>query len=280
MNAPFLIVGATGMLGRAWTCLLESERLPFLGRSSLEIDLRSEASVQRSVDGSFAAVINCAAYTDVDRAENEESVAREINAEGVRRLVERCDAVGVPLVHYSTDYVFNGRANTPYKIDTPHSPTNAYGRTKAEGERHVLSSRGPHLLIRTSWVYAPWGKNFVRTIAELASNRPQLKVVADQRGRPTSAEHLASASLALLRKQMAGTFHVTDGGQCSWFELATFIAERVAPACRVEPCSTSEFPRPAQRPPYSVLDLTEIEARLGPMMPWTDHVARVLHHLQ
>src|SRR5690606_41203248 len=126
------------------------------------------------------------------------------------------------------------------------------------------------------WLYAPWGKNFVRTIAKLASERPELKVVDDQRGRPTSAEHLARASLALLEGGARGTFHVTDGGECTWFELAREVAAKVAPSCRVVPCTTAEHPRPAKRPAYSVLDLRETEARIGPMPDWRATVASVL----
>src|SRR5690606_14409224 len=137
-------------------------------------------------------------------------------------------------------------------------------------------SPGRLLLIRTSWLYAPWGKNFVLTIARLAKEKPELRVVHDQRGRPTSAEHLARASLALLEAEAHGTFHVTDGGECSWFELAREVARTVAPSCAVHPCTSAEFPRPALRPAYSVLDLSETEARLGPMPDWRANLADAL----
>src|SRR5262249_33707839 len=145
-------------------------------------------------------VVNCSAYTNVDGAEKNEAEAFGVNGSGVGNLAERCRQVGATLVHYGTDYVFNGKAKTPYPVDAPHEPVNAYGRSKADGEVRIFESSVKHLLVRTSWLYAPWGGNFVRTIAKHARARPQLLVVADQRGRPTSAEPLALASLRLLEK--------------------------------------------------------------------------------
>jgi dTDP-4-dehydrorhamnose reductase len=136
------------------------------------------------------------------------------------------------------------------------------------------------LLIRTSWLYAPWGKNFVRTIARLARDHPTLRVVNDQRGRPTSAEHLAKATISLVRAGAEGVFHVTDGGEASWFEFAAQVAAFAAPACRVEPCATAQFPRPAPRPAYSVLDLSRTEALIGPRPPWQQQLASVLPNLE
>ncbi len=271
-----VVAGADGMLGRAWMALLEERGLRARGLVWPDFDLSDRACVARAIGGDVRAVVNCAAYTDVDGAETNEALATAINGTGVGWLVERCDALGVPLVHYSTDYVFDGEGRAPYPVDHPVAPLNAYGRSKRAGEEHVLASRGPHLLVRTSWLYAPWGKNFVLTIAKLAAERAELSVVNDQRGRPTSAEHLARASLALLEREARGTFHVTDGGECTWFELAREIAAHVAPSCVVKPCTTAEFPRPAKRPSYSVLDLSEAEARLGPMPDWRGEVSSVL----
>lgn len=274
--SSFVVVGADGMLGRASLALLERRGLPARGLVFPEVDLTDPATVERALSGPVRAVLNCAAYTDVDGAEANESLAHAVNGRGVAHLVARCDALGAPLVHFSTDYVFDGRGSAPYPTDHPVAPLNAYGRSKRAGEEALLASAGPHLLIRTSWLYAPWGKNFVLTIAKLAAERPELKVVDDQRGRPTSAEHLAEVSLALLEQGARGIFHVADGGECTWFELAREIAARVAPSCRVLPCTTAEFPRPARRPSYSVLDLSAVEARVGPMGDWREHVAEAL----
>lgn len=277
MSEPvYLVVGADGMLGRAFLALFEQRGLPARGLLWPAFDLTDRASVERDVAGPVRAVINCAAYTDVDGAETNEPAANAVNGTGVANLVERCDALGVPLVHFSTDYVFDGQGTSPYPVDHRVAPLNAYGRSKRAGEEALLASTGAHLLIRTSWLYAPWGKNFVLTIAKLAKERPELRVVDDQRGRPTSSEHLARVSLALLEQGAHGTFHVTDGGECTWFELAREVASIVAPGCRVVPCTTAEFPRPAPRPAYSVLDLSRTEALVGPMPDWRAHVADAL----
>lgn len=274
-----LVIGAGGMLGRAWMQLLAARGLEARAADLPTLDLADDASVAAHVVPGLRAVINCAAYTDVDGAEADEATATAINGDAVARLVARCDAVGAPLVHYSTDYVFDGHASAPYATDRPCDPLNAYGRGKRVGEVALLASSGPHLLIRTSWLYAPWGKNFVVTIAQLARSRPELKVVDDQRGRPTSAEHLAWLSLELLERGQRGTFHGTDGGECTWFDFASAIAAAVAPECVVKPCSSAEFPRSAARPAYSVLDLSRTEAVLGPMPDWRDNLAAVLERL-
>ncbi len=276
MSGAILVCGAGGMLGRAWLERLAARGIEGRAADLPALDLADEASIARHVVPGLRAVVNCAAYTDVDGAETNEALATAINGHGVARLVARCDAVGVPLVHYSTDYVFDGRASAPYRTDQACDPLNAYGRSKRVGEEAVLASRGPHLVIRTSWLYAPWGKNFVLTIAKLAGERPELRVVNDQRGRPTSAEHLAQLSLALLERGVQGVFHGTDGGECTWFDFATAIAAAVAPSCRVVPCTSAEFPRPAPRPAYSVLDLSKTEALLGPMPDWRENLASVL----
>jgi dTDP-4-dehydrorhamnose reductase len=225
-------------------------------------------------------VVNCAAFTDVDGAEAAEDLARAVNGEAPRRLAELCRRHGKRLVHYSTDYVFDGAGTVPYPIDHPRRPLSAYGRSKAAGEEAIESSGAHALVVRTSWLYAPWGNNFVRTIAAAGRTRDILRVVDDQRGRPTSAEGLAETSLDLIAAGASGTLHACDDGDCTWFQLASEVVRRVAPACRVLPCGTSEFPRPAPRPAYSVLDLTATEAVVGrPARPWPEGVADVVARL-
>ncbi len=267
------------MLGRAWCELLEARGVAYQGVDVAELDITDRAAVARGLQEGAATVVNCAAYTDVDGAEANEAKARAVNADGVAHLGERCREIGALLVHYSTDYVFDGQATGPYPVDAPHAPINAYGRTKAEGEQRLLAAGCRFLLVRTSWLYAPWGKNFVRTIAAAAAQRDELRVVADQRGRPSSAQHLAAATLALLERGAKGVFHLTDGGECTWYELAGFVASLVNPACRVLPCSSCEYPRPARRPAYSVLSLDKTEALLGPLGAWQDHVREVVRAL-
>jgi dTDP-4-dehydrorhamnose reductase len=223
-------------------------------------------------------VINCAAYTDVDAAETHEADAMAVNATGVELLAQRCRSIGALLVHVSTDYVFDGDARVPYRVHEPRRPQNAYGRSKARGEELLLATGCEHLLLRTSWLYAPWGKNFVDTIARAGRERPSLRVVDDQRGRPTSAQYLAERSLALVEQRARGIFHVTDGGECTWFEFAREIVARSGGTAKVEPCTSAEFIRPAKRPAYSVLDLSATEGRLGVSKPWQDNLAAVLEH--
>ncbi len=275
-QTPILLISPDGMLGRAWELLLRAAGLPFEGVSYPAFDLCNARNVTETVRDQFRTVINCSAYTDVDGAEKNEAAAAAVNAEGVGRLADRCRATSALLVHYSTDYVFDGRATKPYKVDEPRQPQNAYGRTKARGEELIVASGAAHLIIRTSWLYAPWGKNFVDTIARACKERPVLRVVNDQRGRPTSAEYLAERSLALLQKSARGIFHVTDGGECTWFEFAAAITRGVSGSARIEPCTTDEFPRPARRPSYSVLDLGATEELIGAARSWEDNLADVL----
>jgi dTDP-4-dehydrorhamnose reductase len=306
MPNHFLILGSSGMLGRAWRELLAARQIPFTHGDYDQFDITDQTSVAKGLEiGPATHVINCAAWTDVDGAEANEAGATRINGEGVRVLAEACAGAGAMLVHYSTDYVFDGNATTPYRTDQRRQPLNAYGRSKAAGEEALERSHAKWLCLRTSWLYAPWGKNFLRTIAGAALTRPQLKVVDDQRGRPTSAEHLARATLAMIDKGATGMHHLTDGGECTWFEFAREIVETLreqgataasspsslSPSAgrgadvriggegsalptlaTVLPCASAEFPRPAKRPAYSVLDLLNTEALIGPMPDWKVHV--------
>lgn len=277
---PIVLISANGMLGRAWRGLLEARELPHAALSRPAIDLREPATVEAAIPDTARLVVNCAAWTDVDGAEADEAGATRVNGGGVRLLAERCGAIGATLVHYSTDYVFNGRATTPYRADEPRDPLNAYGRSKAAGEAAIEQSGCDHLIVRTSWLYAPWGKNFVRTMAKLTAEKPELKVVNDQRGRPTSAEHLARTTLAMLEKGARGIHHVTDGGECTWYDFTAEINRQLGHACAVRPCTTAEFPRPAKRPAYSVLDLSRTEVLVGPMPDWKENLADVLKRLE
>jgi dTDP-4-dehydrorhamnose reductase len=275
-GARVLVLGADGMLGTAWLRLLASHGVGHEARGFPGFDVTASAHLDGLALDSDTIVINCAAWTDVDGAEQHEAAATAVNGTAVGELAARCAAHRATLVHYSTDYVFDGAASSPYAIDEIQRPLSAYGRSKAAGER-ALWAQGPRsLLVRTSWLYAPWGKNFVRTIAGLARTRDTLKVVDDQRGRPTSAEHLAAASWQLLARGTTGIVHVTDGDECSWFDFAVAIAAAVRPGCVVSPCTTADFPRPARRPANSVLALDRAEALLGTMPSWRHNLVEVL----
>lgn len=274
-----MLVGGSGMLGRAWRELLDRLGVAYAAPPRAELDLTRPDTIDRQVTGKHRVVINCSAWTDVDGAETHLKEAEAVNGVGVGRLAQRCKEMDATLIHYSTDYVFDGQGTRPYPVDHPTDPVNAYGRSKLMGEQLLMKSGCRYLLARTSWLYAPWGKNFVRTIAGLAGQRDSLKVVHDQRGRPTSSEHLAGATWSLVGRGATGVYHVTDGGQCTWHEFACEVVRQTNPRCRVEPCTTAEFPRPAKRPAYSVLDLARVEAILGPMPDWKRNLADVLARL-
>ncbi len=278
--AEIVVVGASGMLGRAVSHALAARERPFHGVRRPALDLSAPASVREEIPRGARIVINCAAYTDVDGAEAHESEALAVNGIGPGLLAERCAEIDAVLVHYSTDYVFDGRASEPYATDHSIAPISAYGRTKAVGEARIRETAAEHLILRTSWLYAPWSKNFVRTIARMCRERDTLRVVDDQRGRPTSAEQLADTTLRLLDRGARGTLHATDAGECTWHGFASEIAAAVRPSCRVEPCTTEEFPRPAPRPRYSVLDITETERLVGPLVPWPEALRSVLRRLE
>jgi dTDP-4-dehydrorhamnose reductase len=283
ISAPVLILGGAGMLGRAWRELLTAAEVKHHSADVAEIDITRDESVRSITNGPWRTVINCAAWTDVDGAEEHEAAATEVNGRAVARLAEACRTRrGSPalLVHYSTDYVFRGDSERPYAVDQPRQPLNAYGRSKAAGEEALETSGAEFLLIRTSWLYAPWARNFVRTIAAAARQRPVLKVVNDQHGRPTSAEHLARLTAALMAVGARGTYHGADGGECTWYELAAEVVRLTGADCRVEPCTTADFPRPAKRPAYSVLDLAKTESLIGPMPDWRDNLADVIARLE
>jgi len=281
-----LLVGASGMLARALIRQMDAQGVPHTDVDYPQFDLSQPASIRAHITGGHNLVLNAAAWTDVDGAEDPAKypLVERINGTGVGELAQCCRRAGAMLVHYSTEHVFNGQASQPYPTDHPRDPCNAYGRSKALGESLLAASGCRHLLVRTSWLYAPWGKNFVRIIAELVQTRPSLKVVNDQLGRPTSAEHLAAVTFALLQREVTGIFHVTDDGECTRYDFAVAIAAQVlpqhGPAAIIEPCTTGQFPRPATRPAYGVLDISQTQSLLGPMPAWQDSLRVVLERLK
>jgi dTDP-4-dehydrorhamnose reductase len=274
------LIGTEGMLNRAWCELLAAQGLAFRNLGLPDLDYTRPESIAPALGENPGTVINCAAYTDVDGAETNEPLATAINGTGVGTLAEVCRARGSLLVHYSTDYVFDGAASSPYRVDAPRRPMGAYGRSKAVGEELIERSGCRYLILRTSWLYAPWGKNFVRTIVAAAHKGRPLRVVGDQRGRPTSAEELARTSLQLLQAGSQGILHATDAGECSWYEFAREIVHRAGLGTAVQPCTTAEYPRPAPRPAYSVLDLRPAEAIIGPLRSWQATLAEVMPRLE
>lgn len=280
----FAVVGAGGMLGRAWGRFLTEHKVDHHAFPRSELDITKRGDLER-LGASFDVVVNCAAYTQVDRAETDEATASLCNGDAVGWLAQHCKSTATVLVHYSTDYVFDGNGQSPYLTTASTSPLNAYGRSKWLGEQHLKHEGVDALLIRTSWVYSHDGNNFVRTIANLLQSRSELRVVDDQVGRPSCADELASNSYRLLAANARGTFHLTDGGSCSWYEFATEIRRlllasgKVNQLAIVHPCPANEYARPAPRPAYSVLDVSESEALLGPLKPWQVALAEVIARL-
>jgi len=278
-EGPILLLGAGGMLHRAWRERLDEKKIPYQSIGRAALDLRDPKGIEAAVDR-FAIVINCAAYTNVDGAESEEALANEVNGTAVGNLAGACLGQGALLVHYSTDYVFDGKGTRPYRAHDAVLPINAYGRSKALGELLIRESGCEHLIIRTSWLYAPWGKNFVRTIVSFLQADHPLRIVNDQMGRPSSAQELAGNSLKLMDKGARGIFHLGDGGACTWFELTREIARQINPRAKVEACTTAELGRAAARPGYSVLDVEESERLIGPMKPWREALGEVIERLE
>lgn len=212
------------------------------------------------------AVINCAAFTNVNACETEQEVAYKANAEGPRNLAIVCEEIGAKLVHISTDYVFSGDGNTPYKENDPTDPCGAYGKTKEQGEKFVLDNCKKAFIMRVAWLYGYVGKNFVKTMITVARNNGAVKVVNDQFGNPTSANDVAYHILKLLNTENYGIYHCTNNGICSWYDFASRIIEKAGVDATVSPCSTEEYPTPAKRPAYSALDNANLRKTIGDEM--------------
>ena len=270
----WLVTGAGGAVGTDVVAVLSMYGEDVVGCDRKALDVTSADNVQEVLDREEPdVVINCAAYTAVDAAEDDEETAFLVNADGPDLLARWCVDHGGRLVHVSTDYVFAGRASSPYEEDTPVAPRSAYGRSKAAGERAVLSSGADAFVVRTAWIYGAVGGNFVKTMARLASERETVSVVDDQVGAPTWSLHLARGLVALgASNAPPGIYHCTSAGEASWFVFARAVfAELGLDPARVEPTTTAAFPRPAPRPAYSVLsDRRWRAAGLPEMAHWRD----------
>ena len=293
-----LLLGAGGQVGfelqRALAplgdlaCATRDGRLPG-GASCATADLSRPDTLAALLDAHApGVVVNAAAFTAVDRAESDSALAHAINADAPAALAHWCAARGATLVHYSTDYVFDGTGTRPYREDDATAPLGAYGRGKLAGEEAIRASGAAHLVLRTAWVYAARGQNFLRTMLRVAKERDTLRVVADQRGAPTPARWIASATAALLAQDAGarGTFHLTAAGETSWHGFAEAIFEAALAAGllerapRVEPITTAAYPTPARRPAYSRLDNTRLYDASGLRLPeWRRGVAEVIAEL-
>ena len=260
-----LVTGANGQLGREMQRLSAVSPNNYTFTDVAELDVTDAGAVRQAVAQTRAEVIvNCAAYTNVERAEEDEEAADRLNRGAAENLARAAEANGATLIHVSTDYVFDGTAHTPYREDTATSPLGAYGRTKLAGEEAVKASGCRYLILRTAWLYSEYGNNFLKTMLRLTSERETLRVVFDQVGTPTYAGDLALAIFSLIETGRyagnEGVYHFTDEGVCSWYDFAVEIAAAAGhDSCRIIPCHTSEYPTKAQRPAYSVLDKTKFK---------------------
>lgn len=265
-----LVLGAGGMLGQALGEALKAEGVFAMSLTRKELDISDRTLVARVLELHRPRwVVNAAAYTNVDQAESEEALATEVNGFAPGELAARCADLGIRLLHVSTDYVFDGQGSRPYREDDPTAPLGAYGRSKRVGERLVLAASPDHAVVRTAWLYGPGGRNFALTILKAALERPELRVVDDQRGSPTYTPDLARALVALMNRGVRGLVHAVASGETTWHGFASRLVRTAGLPTAVRPCTTKEFPRPAPRPAYSVLDTTRLAELLGaPMGLW------------
>ena len=286
MAIKILITGADGQLGRELRHLLDGDdRFEATYTDVAELDITDAAAVNAFVgDLQPAYVVNCAAYTAVDRAEDDEAVATRLNTDAVRHLAKAAARCGARMVHISTDYVFDGHAFRPYREDDATHPTSVYGRTKLGGELALLTTLpGQSVVLRTAWLYSPHGKNFVKTMLALGREREQLRVVCDQVGNPTPATDLARAVVAVLTavEWHPGIYHFADEGAVSWYDFAKAIHQLAGiDGCDVQPCLSDEYATRATRPHYSVLDKAKFKTTFGFTIPhWHQSLAECIERM-
>lgn len=281
-----LITGANGQLGNEMRRLGAVSPNNYIYTDVNELDITDAEAVQRFVsENSVQVIVNCAAYTNVDKAENDEAAAMLINAAAVQNLALAAKSVNATLIHISTDYVFGCEGNTPRTEDMPLNPLGVYGRTKLAGENAVINSGCKSIIIRTAWLYSEFGNNFVKTMLRLTAERESLNVVFDQVGTPTYAGDLALTIFSIIEGDKytgnEGIYHFSDEGVCSWYDFATEIAYMAGHSnCVIYPCHSSEFPSSVTRPPYSVLDKTKIKERFEITIPhWRESLAYCLKRI-
>ena len=286
MTKKILITGANGQLGHEMRNLLEGDsRFDCIFTDVAELDICDAEAVNRAVtDNRVDYIVNCAAYTQVDKAEDNVELCRKINAGAVENLAQAAAQCGARMIHISTDYVFDGKGYRPYTEEMPPHPQSVYGATKLEGEQALQRFCPQSVIVRTAWLYSPYGNNFVKTMMRLGVEREELSVVADQIGSPTCAADLAQAILAILQAEtfVPGIYHFSNEGACSWYDFTVAI-HRLAgiTTCRVKPIRSDEYPSRAHRPFYSVLDKNRIKQTYGLTIPhWYESLSHCIKLLQ
>lgn len=279
-----LVTGANGQLGMEMRNVSAGSADRYIFTDVAELDITDADAVDRVIASEKVDVIvNCAAYTNVDKAEEDEQAADLINHRAVAILATAAAKYGATLIHISTDYVFDGRSCVPYKEDDATSPTGAYGRTKLAGERAVIESGCRYLIFRTAWLYSPYGKNFVKTMMKLTAEKDSLNVVFDQVGTPTCAADLAALIYKVIAERMLdhqGIYHFSNEGVCSWYDFAVEIRDLCGNICDIRPCHSDEFPSKVKRPHYSVLDKTNVKSSVDVTIPhWKDSLEVTISRL-
>ena len=284
-----LVTGAGGQLGHEMQIVphRDGDRYMFTdiagGYESLDITDRD--AVLRTVrENGIDVIVNCAAYTNVDKAESDPDLAGKLNSVAPGILADAMKEAGGTLIHISTDYVFHGDGNVPIREDFPTAPLGVYGRTKLEGEKLIAASGCSSIIIRTAWLHSPFGKNFVKTMRDLTASRDSLNVVFDQVGSPTFAGDLAAAICHIIgtgQLHKTGIYHFSNEGVCSWYDFAEAIREMSGNRCDIRPCHSDEYPSPVRRPHYSVLDKTLIKKTFGISIPhWRESLGRCIAEIE
>ncbi|MCI6860473.1 MAG: dTDP-4-dehydrorhamnose reductase [Prevotella sp.] len=287
-----LVTGANGQLGNEMRIVSKASADKYIftdvceqeGNETTFLDITDLQAVRQIVEeNNVNAIVNCAAYTNVDAAESAEELAEKLNATAPENLAKAMKEVNGLLIQISTDYVFGKEPyNTPCHEDQQGTPTGVYGLTKLHGEQKIIATGCNHVIIRTAWLYSEYGKNFCKTMLNLTGTKPQLKVVFDQCGTPTYAYDLALAITEILKKPVNGIYHYSNEGVCSWYDFTKMIAEYSGQTdCDIQPCHSDEFPSPVKRPAYSVLDKTKIKETFGVKVPyWTDSLKLCINNLR
>ena len=286
-----LVTGANGQLGNEMRIVTRGSKDKYIftdvvtveGQETTILDITDIEAIRAIVrENNVKAIVNCAAYTNVDAAETNQELAELLNAKAPENLAIAMKEVGGLLVHISTDYVFGKEPyNTPCREDQKGTPTGVYGLTKLHGEQNILASGCDYIIIRTAWLYSEFGKNFVKTMLNLTATKPELKVVFDQVGTPTYAYDLAQVIVTILADPKTGIYHYSNEGVCSWFDFTKMIAEYSGQTnCNIHPCHSEEFPSPVKRPSFSVLDKTKIKETFNLVIPyWTDSLKKCISNM-
>lgn len=273
-----VVTGAAGQLGQDVLKELSRKNHEAFGADRTQLDITNESNVQAYInDVKPDVILHCAAYTNVDAAEENEDIAYQVNAVGTENLAKAAKQVGAKMLFVSTDYVFDGTATEPYEVDSPTKPLGAYGRTKLAGEQLLQKNLEQYFIVRTAWVFGVHGNNFVKTMLRLGEERGEVGVVHDQVGSPTYTVDLAKFMVELMETNKYGIYHATNTGVCSWYEFAVEIFKQAGLNVKVNPLTTEQFPRPAARPKYSVLSKNKIEEQgLTPLRDWKEALSAYL----